>query len=364
MEIKKGKIKEKKLVELYGSEKQKESYSEIGKFKGANKQTLLKKMSRYCDIKDLGNREYSITNVYDYPLPANWNKMNKSLYQYIVPLILNCLINGHDKNNKINITVGKWAREIKMVNRNYNLIKYNRDNSRREIQIETETINEFYDKADYMINWYITNALDYLKSAGLIIWRESNRVTTECVNEPVTIDQDKTVNVNITTEDHQASEEEMKFYAECIKIADRECGIESAKERYYSYKAKDFDEVLKRELYKRKIRSIYKTYEAYYIDLDKCNGLLEHFGEINYTNLIDKFNEEFSKMIVENADKRFEANAKKYLYADKEEYKGCFSSLCNITINNKAEYLGGKITQKRKEDDYSFHVIHSQKIHN
>lgn len=362
MELKNGKITEKELVTKYGSAAQKESYNSYGKLISKNKRTLLSKLSRYCTVKDLGNHEYKITKIYDYPLPANWNKMNKSLYQYIIPLVLNCLVNGHDKNNKIDITVGKWAREIKMVNRNYNLIKYNTAEGSCETDIALNTINEFYDKADSMINWYITNALDYLKAAGLIIWREVNRVSVEVSDEMVVIDQDGTVKVNINLENHQATEEEMEYYAECIDIADRECGIECSKERYYSGKAKKFNEILKRELYRRKIKSIYKTYEAYYINLDKCNGLLNHFGKINYQTLINKFNKEFSQMIIENADKRFENNAKKYLYTNKSEYKSCFSSLCDITINNKAQYLGGKISEKKKDDNYNLQITHATRV--
>lgn len=359
MELKKGKITEAELVAQYGSDTQKKSYAANGKLLTKNKRTLLTKLSRYCTIKDLGQREYRITQVYDYPLPSNWAKMNKSLYQYIIPLILNSLINGHDQNNKINITVGKWAREINMVNRNYNLIKYNPNDGSAETKIALDTINEFYDKADYMINWYITNALDYLKSAGLIIWRESNRVSVEVSDESATIDQNGNVRVNINIDNHQASEDEMEYYAECIDVADKECDIENAKERYYSHKSKKFNEILKQELYKRKIKSIYKTYEAYYINLDKCKGLLNHFGKVNYQTLINKFNRDFSQMIIENADKRFENNAKKYLYRDKSEYKSCFSSLCDITINNKADYLGGKISEKQKDDEYSLQITHT-----
>ena len=105
-DIKTGKITEKELVELFGSDAVKKSYSELEKFKGHQKNDTLKKISRYCDIKDLGNRIYKINKVYDYPLPSNFNKMNKSLYKYIVPLVLNSLINGHDKNNSIEIEQG------------------------------------------------------------------------------------------------------------------------------------------------------------------------------------------------------------------------------------------------------------------
>ena len=105
--IKKGEISESELVRLFGSDAQKKSYEENGRFIGNYKKTLLKKMDRYCEIKDLGDRNYKILKIYPYPLPGNFNKMNSSLYQYIIPLLLTSLVrvtglisrsgNGHGK---------------------------------------------------------------------------------------------------------------------------------------------------------------------------------------------------------------------------------------------------------------------------
>lgn len=360
--IKKGKLTEKKLVELYGSEAQKKSYKENGRFVSNYKKTLLTKMSRYCTIKDLGDRTYKITNVYDYPLPANFNKMTKSLYQYIVPLLLTNLINGHDENNKIDITVGKWAREINMVNKNYNLVKYNKEDTSKETQCSLDTINEFYDKADDMIEWYITNALDYLKSAGLIIWREVYRVSEEISSGESVIDEHGNIHVDISIESHQASEDEMNYYSHCVSIADKAAKIENAGERYYSKKSKLFGEVLKRELYKKKIKCVFKTYEAYYVNLDKCNFVLDQFGNFQTDNLIGEFNEEFTKMLIENAGKRFDKNPNKYIsYSEKDDYTLCFQNLCEITIDKNTEYLGHRIREKTIDDDYTLKITPSKK---
>ena len=360
--IKKGKLTEKKLVELYGSEAQKKSYKENGRFVSNYKKTLLTKMSRYCTIKDLGDRTYKITNVYDYPLPANFNKMTKSLYQYIVPLLLTNLINGHDENNKIDITVGKWAREINMVNKNYNLVKYNKEDTSKETQCSLDTINEFYDKADDMIEWYITNALDYLKSAGLIIWREVYRVSEEISSGESVIDEHGNIHVDISIESHQASEDEMNYYSHCVSIADNAARIENAGERYYSKKSKLFGEVLKRELYKKKIKCVFKTYEAYYVNLDKCNFVLDQFGDFQTDNLIGEFNEEFTKMLIENAGKRFDKNPNKYIsYSEKDDYTLCFQNLCEITIDKNTEYLGHRIREKTIDDDYTLKITPSKK---
>lgn len=83
-----GLISEQDLVTRYGSQSQKDSYEKLGYMQTKNKQTLLKKVSRYCKIEPHGKKEYMIKEVYPYILPANFSKMNTSLYQYIVPLLL------------------------------------------------------------------------------------------------------------------------------------------------------------------------------------------------------------------------------------------------------------------------------------
>lgn len=346
--IKTGKITEKELVESFGSPAQKQSYTQNGHFIGKYKKSLLDKVSRYCNIRECPGRMYMISEVYPYPLPANFNKMNKSLYQYIIPMLLTTLVDGHDKNRKIDITLGKWAREINMVNHNYNLVKYNKEDTSREIQYPVDTINEFYNKADDMVEWYITNALDYLKSAGLIIWRDVYRINEEVADGTAVIDENGNVTTGISIRNHQASKEEMEYYSHCVDIADKAAGIENAGERFYSKKSKIFNDILKRELYKRKIKCVYKTYEAYYVNLDKCRFVLGQFGKINVGRLVKKFNREFTGMLSENAGKRFDKSPQKYVFHDsKDDYKLCFQGLCKMVINKDTEYLGDRIRKKQ-----------------
>lgn len=207
--IKTGIISEKQLVKYFGTPAQKKSYSENGRFIGGYKKKFFDKLKRYCEIEDLGDRKYKITKVYKFPLPANFNKMNSSIYKYIVPLILSMLTKGHDESRKVDITVGKWAREIKMVNKNYNLMKYNQEAVSEEFEYPTKAIAEFYEKSDDMINYYITNALDYLKSAGLIIWRDVYKIVTEESSGTVHLDHKGEVHTEVTLTTKQASQDDI-----------------------------------------------------------------------------------------------------------------------------------------------------------
>lgn len=362
--IETGKITEKELVNLFGSDSQKKSYEENGHFVSKYKTSLFKKINKYCKIeereKENGKRTYEITEVYKYPLPNSFPKMQKSIYKYICPLILSYLINNqYNKTRKIDITVGKWSREINMVNRNYNLVKYNKEDTARETQYPIDLIYEFIDKTDDMLNYYITTALDYLKSAGLILWREASHINIE-VSDPdnVIIDENGNVSLPLHIESRQATEEEMDYYSECIRIADEEAGINNYTERYYSKKSKRFNEVLKRELYKRKIKCVYETYEAYYIDPDKCNYILNQFEMTDKKELIKNFNEDFTNMILENASKRFNKFPGKYLYCNGEDdYILRQEGLCEMTIANETEYLGNRIKKSKIEDEYHLHIV-------
>ena len=358
--IKIGKITERELVDLFASDTQKKSYTEKGHFIGNHKKVLLTKMEKYCNIKDLGNRTYKITKIHKYPLPNSLPKMQKSLYKYICPLILNYLIdNEYNENRKIDITVGKWSREINMVNRNYNLVKYNKEDTSKETQYPVELIYEFIEKTDDMLDHYITSALDYLKSAGLIIWREVYRINVEVSDiENIVIDENGKVSLPLHIESHQASKEEMEYYSACINIADKEANINNYTERYYSKKSKHFNEVLKRELYKRKIKCVYKTYEAYYIDPEKCEYILHQFQQTNRKKLIKEFNDEFTVMILDNASKRFNKFPSKYLYCNGEDdYMLRQEGMCEMTIANETEYLGDRIKKSVIDDNYSLEII-------
>lgn len=351
---------------MFATPSQKTKYYQKNRFIGVGKNTLLNEVNRWCKIIDLGNKQYEITEVYKYPKHKSLSKVKKGLYQYITPLVLSNLIDGHDQNNKITLTIGKWARQIKMTNSNYNLIKYNRCNASNELKLKIESIDEFYDKSESMINDYITNTLKYLEQMGLIVWRKVVLVKKEVINSNnIIVTEDKQINTDLIIDIHQATEEEMDYYARCMEIADNEANILNKSERYYSSKANHYNTALLRELHKKNITMIYSTYEVYYIHLDKCKNILNEFNNLQESNLVEKFNKEFSDLILNNADLRFDKNTYKYLdkgYSDKADFKYDLSNLCDIVINNKTEYLGNRINQSTYEEQYSlkFNVKHEK----
>lgn len=330
--LKVGDIDEKKLVALFATPTVKQNYKKNGHFIHNDKYRLLEKARKFCEIIDNKDRTFTITKVYDSMLPTNFSKMNSDLYKYICPLILSSLINGHDENNKVTLTIGLWAREIKMVNQNYDLVKHNPFETEKEFQLLSGVVYDFCSKCDNTIDYYIIQALKYLQSAGLIIWREVYFVqpttpTIKCDNV--------TYVANKTPPRRVATEEDMEFYARCIETADKRANIKNGQERYYSKKSNLFRQVLLEELNKGEIQYIYKSYEAYYVHLDRCKSVLKEFDYDEFDGT-KQFNDAFADKLMTNAQKR---NLKKKFALLKDEYLGNYADLCEIVIDNETEYL-------------------------
>lgn len=360
--IKEGIINEKKLVNLFATTLQKQKYLTNGRFVSSNKSTLLKEASRYCDIEDLGNKQYRILQVYKYPKPKSIFKMQTGLYQYMIPLILSKLIDGHNENNKINLTSSKWARQIKMINSNYNAVKYHKGLACEYFKYEYDNIEDFYNKADDMIARQLEQSLKYLTESGTIFWNKINMVYKEKVDDKiVSVTDDNNVVINKIEDSHIMTEEESKFYADCIKIADKESGAEDLQSRYFGVHAKKFNEVLTRELKKKNIKFIYQAYEVYYIDLDKCKNLLESFEDINSNNFIENFNNEFQQMIINNAENRYIKKIKQLDISNcikmySEDYIDTFKNLSDMTISDGAESVWERLKLSKDETDYKLKV--------
>lgn len=346
--LKLGKYSEQKIVDTFGTNAQKKSFQEKGKLTGSYKTKLLETAARYCKITELPNRYYVISEIYKYPIPKQFTQMNRSLYKYITPLLLYHLINGHDADNAITLTVGKWAREIKMINHNYTLIKNNKEQTHEEYGLDVDLMYEFYDKSDTAIESYIINALNYLKAATCIIWNEVYYVVEEVTDNNTVIDEDGVISTFIHLNEHVASKEEKSFYAQCIKYADEQLGITNASERYYSQKSQEWNRLLKRKLYERKYKLFYKAYEAYYVNLDKCQALLNLFDEKNQDILYNMLSTQFTSYILTNAENRLLKNPGKYKRYDDMQFTYCeqFENLCDMVINPQTEYLGNKIEMK------------------
>lgn len=357
-EIRAGRVTEKEFVEMFGSEALKESYKKNGHFIGGNKKTLLSTAARYCHYKKLGLRKYEITDVYKYPLPTNFNKMNNSLYGYIIPLILKRLTSDTYDSKSMASTAVKLAGEIGMLNRNYNLVRYNKLELCEYLQTPPSIVDEFYRRTQRMIEWYITNALNYLETAGLIVWQEIYWVYKEKFGS-CEIDENYNIDVGTLNGRHRATKEEIDYYTRCVDIADKKAGISNERERYYSAKSEVFKKALSSELYKKKIRRVYKNLEVYCVNVDRCKYLLGFFKIGDADKFIKKFNNAVTKILTQQADSRYKKYPNKYnIYGSKNDYVSFFKGMCDITIDKDMESLRNILSPKTIQDNYKLKFTH------
>lgn len=339
-EIKIGLITENQFIEMFGTKKQIEKYKEKNKFTGANKNTVLNNAKRFCDIIDLGNKQYEIKHIYSYVKPKELTKMKESLYQYIIPLLLIKLFES--KDNKIKLTLRQYSKLIEMVNQNYGYlktqIKYANDYEKKEILKATsidyiDIINDFYSRMDNMIDDYIERALEYLDRTGFIKVDNIHMVCEEILENSNIIDGNGNIVTNLKINKKQSTEDERDFEVKCIEIADKKANIDikNKSERYFGDKATLWKKEFDYQLRKRNIKFFYYTYEIRVINLDSVKCLYSEYSQKNENELIKEFTDQISKNIMDNADRRFDEN--KYKFTNiKENFLLNFSNMCDITI--------------------------------
>lgn len=325
-------LTEKRLVEIFATDKIQNNYKAKGRFSSSEKSRVLKRAAKYCKIKDCGSRSYRITKVYNNYLPLNFDKMNRDLYQFICPLVLSFLLNVHNKNDKIIMTIESWAKRIQMINNNYDLIKD--DSVQTEIQtiFHSDVINDFCHQCSNAINYYIIKSFNYLQDAGLIAYRNIfYSVPAGTLNNT---NEDKCS----LKQDYyrQATEQEIKLYTQCIKTAKKLTGIENDRKCYYGIYSKEFRETLNKELIKGGIQYIFRKYEVYCVDFDKCNKVLAEFERNSNSSDVKLFNQMFINKLLNNANKR----TLKGEFADKKEkYLNDYSKLCKLIIDHDTKYI-------------------------
>lgn len=333
MKLKKGKVSLEKIVNILGTATQKNSFKKNKRLVGNNKKVFFDKLERYCDFEDLGEGNLNITNIFNFPKPVGMNKLTNGLFKYIAPLILIELINNSNENQKINLTILKWAMSIDMVNKNYQPVKYNKNLVGEYMEIDMEIMYEFFEKVDSSMEYYIEKCLNYLKKADVLEWFPVPMLNKRKVTRGSNTDGDMTLNCE--NERVRASDEELKFIFNCSEIARKEFGIKEKKECFFGSKAQEYKEKLSVLLKQRDILYKYISYEVYYTNKERCESLLDEFEFKDKYELIMGFNQEFINMMVSNAEKRQVkelANSILKEYRVDESYISGITTLSNLTI--------------------------------
>jgi len=358
MEINLGVINTKDFVTTFGTQKLKERYNKDKRLGGKDKESLLKKANKYCEIQDLSRGKYVITKVYPMEKDDLVVPLKKGLNKFLTPLILSKLIEL-DCNNEFKYTLPflGWVNKMDIINgENYNFIKYHQDKCHKSLNINPQTMEEFFIKVDLCIKYYLEKNLSILSDKSgldLIDYETVQMVKKKCVEHK---DNEKGgCDVNCKPPyDEPISDDDRKFYYECEKIAKERAGITRNQEKFYGTKSYIYRRELKVLLKKRNILFMYTSYNIFCKDVDEVINTLAKFNDIDTSpeEFVKVFNENFIEYIEKRAISRHKKELE--LSSDKnntklikeyrilESYIPDYRNLSEITINKDSENIQDK----------------------
>lgn len=332
MDLKKQTYDEYELVQKLCTEAQIKSYEKKYKFSGGKQRSVfLDKLSSYCEYEhDRNNKTYKITELYDIPKTIAQARLHKGLYQFLAPLILNELINNHDENNKARMTVFDLARQVALINQNYDYVKFNMKLSSDELSIPYLDINEYFKRADVKIDEYLRRCLKYLRSENCVLVNEVHVIQT--FEETVKLENGMAV-ITKVKDIHTASDDEMNLYSRLVEEASNYSGAHTNQEQWYGRNADKFKKKLEELLRANGIDYVCRAFEMWYVDFKKCKQMLEEYTqEYSISEHAKMLGEVFKLLIDENAENRL--GKKTYFDADYVEH---FKTLSSLTILSDAE---------------------------
>ena len=244
LNIKPAKYGEQKIVEMFASPKQQAVYKEKQELTPKQRERLLDKASRYCEVSYLGDKKYSISKIHPYPLPAKWALMNKPLYKDLVPNLLRLTLKGiEDNQTTLVCPLLSWKRRVGMLPNKYFDLQYQLTNFDQLYGINCVAAMDFFKKLNKNLDYYMANAFKVLAEYGCFSAYDEYYITLS--------------NGDI----RQATEEEVNIHLQCIAYADKICGICKTAQRYCGIIGSQWNRTYKKELHKTHINFV-TTYPA------------------------------------------------------------------------------------------------------
>jgi hypothetical protein len=371
--LKTGNINTKELLEIFGTKKQKEYYQTKKKLNNTNKNIILNKAGKFCNIEDLGKGKFIIHKVYGMINENNIIPLKKGLYKYFIPLILTKLLNEQDKNYKITLPFLGWARKFDIINDNYSIIKYHQDISSKELSINEDIMFEYFTRIDECIKHYLNECLMKLSDKKTLDIIDFDYVTMVRKSYTETIPNNNSgLDIVCSHVDEVISDDDHKFVIDCEQEARIFAGIEQPKEKFYGVKSQIYKNKYRSLLLQRNISFTYSAYNIFCKNKEGIKDVLEQFKYNDNCDFVKDFNEKFIeyvnnkakirqyKEIIKSEDETINA---KFLQEHRllEVYLSEINKLSEITLKKDCENILQKLeikdTLKTIADEFNINII-------
>jgi len=373
--LKTGELNTKELILLFGTPKLQERYIKEKKLGGKDKQALLIKIKRYCDIEDLGQGNFVIHKIYTIKNENCLIPLYKGLSKYLTPLILIKLLEEQDQNYKITLPFLGWAKNFEMINDNYPLLKYHQKAGSKYLKINENIMFEYFEKMDECIKYYLDKILTIFadkKGLDLIDFDSITMVRKLYLNQNV-----DTNNIDIKGNwfDEIISDEDRKFVIDCENKAKDKAKIMNNQEKFYGPKSHIYKNELRKLLNERNIIFTYSAYNIFCKNKDEIKNIIEQFTSIlscKTNDLVQTFNETFIDYIENKATNRQNREQNKLdddknkniikKYRLTESYVSNFKALSELTVKRDAKDLKNELDLNNLEDILSEYSTYNLSI--
>jgi hypothetical protein len=363
--IKLGELNTNELISIFGTEKVKEKIKKGEYIGGRDKELLLKKAQKFCEIQDLKQGKFLITKIYEIEKDDLILPLKKGLNKFLVPLLLTKLLELECKDDfKLTLPFLGWARKFDMINDNYSFIKYNQEKSCEKLNVNSDIMFEYFEKIDDCIKYYLEKCLTVLSNKSgldLIDFESIQMVKKQFINTRT--NKDGGIDIGGKQIDEPISDDDRKFYYDCERIAKEKAGIINNKEKFYGIKSYIYKRELKALLMKRNISFMYPAYNIYCKDQNELKNTLSKFDDVDTTpeEFVRVFNEKFIEYIEKKAINRHNKELKFSLDDDNtkiikpyrllESYISNYRDLSEITINKGSENVQFKYNIEKSVED-------------
>ena len=338
-----------KLVEYFGTDKNKLYFLKNKKINTSLKNTLLKRACCKCEIEDLGGGKYDIKKIRDEEIPYNVYVLNNGMNKYLAPMILNKILYDYSENNAYVTTIFNYANTIGMTNKNYSYIKKYKTSATNKYNLEIDNVYSYYKYVDNSIKYYISSTLENLKKCGVIKYDDPYMIIYRNAKDLHDI---STINISYKDSCRIATSLEVRHHTDIEARIRKDMNINSDKEAFFSNKSSEYKKRLLNELMNNPLKTetgeeivillLFKGYRIWYTTVEKCENLLKNLTSEDTHTLIEKFNNEFIKLTLSNLKNKYIDST------SLDKIKIDYETLSNLTLNYFLEDIKLDETPKLK----------------
>lgn len=328
-------INNKILVELFASDSIKNSYEKNKKVTGSMKNQLLNiAKNQYKIVEDLGRGKYNIDEKFDGSVMIPNNKLAHPIYGKLIPAILLNVKNFHDNERVFCLSLTNIYGSFKMIHReNYCNMKERGVTSSKMMDIEYETLKEFFNVTHDSLKYYLDNSIKLLETLGLI---KHNKLMYVKLIEAESIHTIFTnIESSVITRHRRATMEEEQYIKNLEASIRTKYNIPN-NSKLFGRPVEEIEKLLKN----LNIEYYYDRYEIICIDKTNVNKISDFYNLDNLNNISEEFSNNFISMTIANAESRHNNAVMNNLidfYRFSEKYLKDFMKLSDTTLKPNSE---------------------------